>query len=72
MSSVGDSCDNAMAEILWSLLKRELNFGTFESKSQARKEVFEWINWYNNDRIHSALNYQSPLQFESLEREKAA
>jgi Integrase core domain len=45
----------------------------FESKAQARSTIFEYIEvYYNNQRLHSALGYQSPRQYESryqLEKE---
>jgi transposase InsO family protein len=65
MGSVGDSFDNAMAESLWSSLKRELvNDAHFITKAEARLAVFEWITWYNNERLHSSLDYMSPREFE--------
>jgi transposase InsO family protein len=65
MGTVGDSYDNAMAESLWSSLKRELvDDAHFATKQEARLGVFEWISWYNNERLHSSLGYMSPREFE--------
>ncbi|EQD37366.1 Integrase, catalytic core domain protein, partial [mine drainage metagenome] len=65
MGSVGDSYDNAMAESLWASLKRELVYNShFATKEEARLAVFEWIVWYNNERLHSSLDYMSPREFE--------
>lgn len=65
MGSVGDSYDNAAAKNLWSLLKRESNYReNFETIDEARAEIFDWINWYNSERIHSSIDYLSPIQFE--------
>jgi transposase InsO family protein len=67
MGSVGDSFDNAMAESLWSSLKRELVDDTHvATKQEARLAVFEWITWYNNERLHSSLDYMSPREFEEF------
>jgi transposase InsO family protein len=67
MGTVGDSYDNAMAESLWSSLKRELVDDTrFATKLEARLAVFEWISWYNNERLHSSLDYMSPREFEEF------
>jgi transposase InsO family protein len=74
MGTVGDSYDNAMAESLWSSLKRELvDDAVFSTKREARLAVFEWIMWYNNERLHSSLGYLSPIEFEqSWDSQEAA
>ena len=67
MGTVGDSFDNAMAESLWSSLKRELvDDAHFLAKEEARLAVFEWMVWYNNERLHSSLDYMSPREFEEF------
>ena len=70
MGTVGDSYDNALAENLWSLIKRE-TYTKNMTIEEARLEIFSWINWYNNERIHGSLNYLTPQEFEELELEKA-
>ena len=73
MGTVGDSYDNAMAESLWASLKRELVDGTyFATKTEARLAIFEWINWYNSERLHSSLGYQSPREFEQAWQDQEA
>jgi transposase InsO family protein len=74
MGTVGDSYDNAMAESLWSSLKRELvDDEHFTTREQARLAIFEWICWYNTERLHSSLNYMSPREYEeSLQHQEAA
>jgi transposase InsO family protein len=65
MGSVGDSYDNALAESFWASLKRELvDDSHFATKEEARIAVFEWLVWYNRDRLHSSLDYMSPEEFE--------
>jgi transposase InsO family protein len=65
MGTVGDSYDNAMAESLWSSLKRELvDDSHFATKEEARLAIFEWIMWYNIERLHSSLDYMSPREYE--------
>ena len=65
MGSVGDSYDNAMAEALWSSLKRELvDVSHFRTISEARAAIFEWVIWYNRRRVHSSLGYVTPEEFE--------
>jgi transposase InsO family protein len=66
MGSVGDSYDNAMAESFWSSLKREVvDDAHFRTREEARKAIFEWIIWYNTERLHSSLDYMSPQEFEA-------
>jgi transposase InsO family protein len=74
MGTIGDSYDNAMAESLWSSLKRELVDDThFATKEEARLAIFEWIVWYNTERLHSSLDYMSPREYEeSLQDQEAA
>jgi len=68
MSGVGNCYDNAKAEAFFSTLKTEcfpVN-NVFASKAEARTVIFEYIEtYYNNQRFHSALDYQSPRQFET-------
>jgi len=38
----------------------------FESREQARREIFEFIEvFYNRQRMHSYLDYMSPVEFEA-------
>jgi transposase InsO family protein len=65
MGTVGDSYDNALAESFWASLKRELvDQVHFATKQEARIAVFQWIMWYNRERLHSSLGYMSPEEFE--------
>ena len=67
MSRADDPYDNAFAESYWSRLKAELiEGGAFLSLADARLEIGEYIdNYYNTIRLHSALSYLSPMQFEA-------
>lgn len=66
MSRKGNCYDNAAMEAFWSTLKREALEGSAAwSKEQVRRELFEFIEaQYNRSRLHSALGYQSPVEFE--------
>ncbi len=66
MSRPGMCYDNAMAESFFSTLKLELvPDKAFASREAARLSVFDYIEtFYNRTRMHSALDYQSPVQYE--------
>lgn len=66
MSRKGNCYDNAAMESFWSTLKMELVYRRdFKTRAQARNEIFDYIEvFYNRQRIHSALNYLSPTEFE--------
>jgi putative transposase len=73
MSAAGNCYDNAKAEAFFSTLKTECfpSRQLFESKNQARREIFEYIEvYYNNQRLHSALGYKTPSGFEALKNER--
>lgn len=65
MSRKGNCYDNAQCESCFSLLKRELGAKVYLSMKEAKNDIFEWIEaWYNTKRLHSALGYKSPVEFE--------
>ena len=67
MSRKGNCYDNAAMEAFWSTLKREAMAESASwSKDQVRRELFEYIEGdYNRSRLHSSLDYQSPVDFEN-------
>ena len=67
MSRRGNCYDNALMESFWSTLKCGLvHRSHFATRAEARAAIFEWIEvFYNRKRFHSALGYQSPVDFES-------
>lgn len=65
MSRKGNCWDNAPSEALFASLKVErLHDQRFETIRQAKDETLAWLLWYNQSRMHSTLNYLSPVQFE--------
>lgn len=66
MSGKGNCYDNAAMESFFSSLKVECIQGrVYESRKQARSDLFDWIErWYNRKRRHSYLGYVSPEQYE--------
>ena len=71
MSRKGNCYDNAAMEAFWSTLKLELIYRSeaLHSCAQVRQSVFDYIEvFYNRQRLHSALAYQSPAAFEQASR----
>ena len=66
LGSVGDAYDNAMCESFFATLECELlDRHRFRSQAEARMAIFEFIEgWYNLHRRHSALGYESPINYE--------
>ena len=54
-----------MTETLFGSLKVERLYSErFQTIRQAKDAVLSWILWYNRQRMHSTLNYLSPVEFE--------
>lgn len=68
MSRTGNAYDNAPIESFFSRLKNELiHHRHYRTRAEARRDIFEYIEvFYNRQRVHSALGYRSPLEFEAL------
>jgi transposase InsO family protein len=65
MSRKGNCWDNACSETLFGSLKVERLHGQcFGTIREAKDETIAWLLWYNQTRMHSTLNYVSPMQFE--------
>ena len=66
MSERGNCYDNTLVESIFSRFKAELvGGGVFASLEEAHSEIFSDIEgYYNRIRLHSALSYKSPLEFE--------
>lgn len=66
MSRTGCCYDNAVVErFFWSLKHEWTKFEQFEDLDQARMSIFKYIEtFYNSERIHQTLEYQTPDEFE--------
>ena len=63
LSNPGTPYDNAVAEATYKIFKTEYLNKSFQSIEQLKMETFEYINWYNNKRIHGSLNYMTPVEY---------
>lgn len=67
MSRKGNPLDNAAMESFFHTLKAELvHQCTFASDIEAVARIVEYIEFYNRERLHSSIGYQSPEKYEKL------
>lgn len=66
IGTVGDSYDNAMAESIIGLYKAECVRldGPFRSVDELELATLDWVHYYNEYRLHSALDYLPPIEYE--------
>ena len=64
LSAKGCPYDNAVAEATYKITKTEFAFNKrFENLEELELELFDYVNWYNNVRIHGSLGYKTPVEF---------
>jgi putative transposase len=68
VGSRGDSYDNALAEAVNGLYKAELigPRGPWRTASQVELATLEWVQWWNQRRLHGALGHIPPAEHEAL------
>jgi putative transposase len=68
VGSKGDSYDNALAEAFNSLFKAELirNKGPWTGINDVEIAVAEYIDWFNQRRLHGELGHLPPAEYEAL------
>jgi transposase InsO family protein len=68
MSRRATPLDNAAMESFFHTLKTELvQKQVFKDKIEAVARIVEYVEFYNRDRLHSALNFQSPENYGMLQ-----
>ncbi len=67
MSRKANCYDNAHMESFWATMKTECMSGSiFPTRSKAQLAIFTYIHtFYNRVRLHSALGFHSPVDFEN-------
>jgi transposase InsO family protein len=71
IGSVGDAYDNAAAETVMGLYKNEavakespFRSGALRTIADVEELTLDWVHWYNNERLHSALGNVPPEEYE--------
>lgn len=67
IGSVGDALDNALMESTIGLFKTELidRQRSWTGRNAVERETAAWVHWFNTERLHSAIGYQPPVEFEN-------
>ncbi|WP_439100039.1 IS3 family transposase [Clostridium boliviensis] len=64
LSMKGCPYDNAVAEATFKIIKTEFMKGQeYETLEQLQYELADYVNWFNNHRIHSSLGYLTPKEY---------
>ena len=64
LSMKGCPYDNAVAEATFKIIKTEfVRNQQFDSLEELQYELADYVNWFNNYRIHSSLGYATPSAF---------
>lgn len=64
LSMKGCPYDNAVAEATFKIIKTEFIKGqAYETLEQLQYELSDYVNWFNNHRIHSSLGYLTPKEY---------
>jgi putative transposase len=71
IGTVGDALDNALMESTIGLYKTELILPYSSTRNwsgvrEVERETAEWVRWYNNERIHSSIDYMTPIEWEVM------
>ena len=64
LSKKGSPYDNAVAEATYKIIKTEFAFNrVFKNLEELNKELRNYVLWYNYKRIHSTLEYMTPVEY---------
>jgi transposase InsO family protein len=62
MGRTGSCFDNAAAESFFATLKTEIGTKVWPTRQAARQAVFEYLTYYNQNRLHSTNGYRTPVE----------
>lgn len=63
MDGKGRAIDNIFTERLWRSIKYEnVYLNSYEDPRQARDGISRYLSFYNNERLHQSLGYQTPAE----------
>ena len=69
VGTTGDSYDNALAETVNGLYKMEVIEylkSAWTGLSDVELATLNWVDWFNKKRLHSAIGYVSPFEYEAM------
>ena len=76
IGSVGDALDNALMESTIGLYKTELidleTTRRWNGRNEVERETADWVRWFNEERLHSAIDYRPPTEYEEMYRSSQA
>lgn len=69
IGTVGDALDNALMESTIGLYKTELideraSGRNWSGLREVERETASWVHWYNTERLHSSIEYSTPIERE--------
>ena len=72
LSRKGSPHDNAVAEAQFKVIKTEfVKRGEFKTLEHLQLELKNYVDWFNNKRIHGSLDYKTPVEFKQQIRLKS-
>ena len=76
IGSVGDALDNALMESTIGLYKTELidldSTRRWTGRNEVERETADWVKWFNDERLHSSIDYRPPVEYEETYRSNQA
>lgn len=72
IGSVGNALDNALMESTIGLCKTELidleTTRRWNERNEVERQTADWVKWFNDERLHAAIDYRPPSEHEEMYR----